>query len=765
MNKLYILPYIFIWLFFGYETYSMYSFISLHNQPVLNSPFGILMITLNPVFTGGFYYYHLYEVHKIQIFPIGDWFFALSPIMAAIVFFQLSFLFIILFAKIRKTENSFIIFAVVIALQYILFFDFVTSHKWTLFFYFFTMATNIAFMNMFLTLLNKKFPVWIWLPWLILSGYVTYHMHPDSAHEEIQLIKLLGGLHFVTLLSGIVVYIYDEVYPQKWYTIKSLRLRRLFIFTSLSIIIIPAVSYLIPLYVNVTASVYHNVAFYVPAIFPMMIMIFSLHSGFIFFEKPVQTWYLRLVYFLFYIFLYGLIVGFEGLFVFTNSGVIWIHILSVLAFIFIFDALRLLSEISIKYYINYRKFIFDEHITDIFQYIRTPFQFEEGMDRFLQMTEAGSQSSKVTLLLSKNLFGSWLGEKNNVRLVDDEDPVWDIHKKYWFQEKLVITLADKGLAGLYLQKYAGVIFIFLNYFKGAIVLGEKSNSTPYLSEDIKYIRDLVRQIEPIMENFKLLVDNIETKKFERELDVVSQVQRKMGQPVRKNKNIHIYLYNQPSRVVTGDYLEVFYLSRNKYLLLLGDVSGHGLASAYFMGMVRSLIDGLVHSKHYSLPQIFKLINSVLCDKQGSSTFMTLSAIEISIIKTETGHCVRLDYVNAGQHNPVIYLREKDSFIDLPGNQTVLGVIDTDYEAHTKIFSENLRLILTSDGAFEIFNADGEILGEQRFIKWLGESIHLSAEDQKTFLMQNIQQYSANSSAFDDISILIADVTLQDYSSN
>lgn len=759
-NKFYTLPYFFIWIFFGFETYSLYSYISLHTQPVLNTPFGNLMITLNPIFTGGFYYYHLYEVHKVEIFPVSDWFFALTPVMAAIIFFQLSFLFIILFAKIRRTENSFIIFAIVISLQYILFFDFVTVHKWTIFFYLFTVFTNIAFINMFLTLVNKKFPVWVWFPGLVFSIALVYHFLPNSAHEEIKIFKLLGAAHLLTFLSALIVFIYDEVYPRREYMIKSLKLRRLYILTSLSIILIPAISYLLPLYVNITASVYHNVIFYIPVIFPMILMIFSMHSGFIFFEKPVQTWYLRLVYFLFYIFLYGLIVGFEGLFVFTNSGIVWIHILSVFAFIFIFDALRLLSEIGVKYYINYRKFIFDEHITDIFQYIQTPFQFEDGMERFLKMTEAGSQASKITLLLSRDLFGSWLREKNNLRFVDNDDPVWNFKKKkFLFSGNRTVTLANKGIAELYLKKYSGTIFIVFNNFKAAIILSEKINSTPYLSEDIKYIRDLIRQIEPIMENFKLLIDNIETKKFERELELVSQVQRRINFPAKKNEKINLYLYNQPSRVVTGDYLEVFNLSKNKYLLLLGDVSGHGLASAYFMGMVRSVIDGHIQSKHYSLNQIFKLINSALCEKHGASSFMTLCAIEISIKKSKTESYASLNYINAGQHSPVVYLKSSDKMVELSGNQTVLGVVETDYKVYEKIFKENLRLILTSDGAFEIFDKNGEMLGEQRFLNWLKESIHLTPEDQKTFLMENIQQYSKNSGEFDDISFLITDVTI------
>ena len=68
--------------------------------------------------------------------------------------------------------------------------------------------------------------------------------------------------------------------------------------------------------------------------------------------------------------------------------------------------------------------------------------------------------------------------------------------------------------------------------------------------------------------------------------------------------------------------------------------------------------------------------------------------------------------------------------------------------------------MTSDGAFEIFNEKGEILGEQKFLEWIEESAHLSSEGQKNLLMEHIKHYSYEQGMIDDISILIMDINLQ-----
>ncbi|MDH4262944.1 MAG: serine/threonine-protein phosphatase [Spirochaetia bacterium] len=761
MKKIiYTIIFVLIWIFFFYEIHSVYSYLEANSSAVLTTPYNNLIISLRPELFKDFFYYRLYEINKISHVEFSNWIFALSPIIAAVIFYQLSFLFILLFARIREMENSFILFAIVITVQYNLFFDYITFHHGEIYYYFFTLLSNAAFIYMFFTLINRKLPYYIYFLSVILFGVITIHMYPASAYDEIVFLKILGTSHLITFILALGISIYDVIKPGFNYKIENKRVRIILIITSLAMIFIPGISYLIPIYYNINVSVFSNLIFYIPALFPMILMIFSLHNNYIFFNRPVRTLFLRLVYFIFFIFLYALIVGFEGLLVLSQHGNLWIHIASVFIFIIIFDALRLLSEITINYYINYRKYVFDEHITDIFQFMQTPFQFEDGIERFLRMIETGSGAGKVTLILSSDLFGGWLREKFNIRFVNEEDPIWEFsRKRFNFFKMNVISQGSNNISAVFLKKYSANLMIFFSRFKVALLLNEKVDGSPYLSEDLNYIKDLIRQTEPILENYKLLIDNIETKKFERELENVSQVQKKLKQPEIKNDKINVHMYNQPSKFVTGDYMEVFYLSKNRYLLLLGDVSGHSLASAYFMGMVRSMIDGLAKSNKFSLSEVLDSINSTLCDKQSASSFMTLCAIEIILAPKNKTIPVTLNYINAGQHSPAVYLKKSKKLIKLEDHQRVLGVINTKYEEKNKSFTEDIRLILTSDGAFEIFNTRGEILGEERFLEWINSGADQSPENLKDLIMKNIESYADDKTSLDDISILIVDINL------
>jgi sigma-B regulation protein RsbU (phosphoserine phosphatase) len=759
-NKLFSFLLLVIVIFFAYELVTIYLFLEKNPRPVLSTPYGILMVSLSPELSNQFFYYRPYELNLINPPEFSNWWFAFSPIIAAIVFFLLSCLYILLFAKIRRIEGAFLLFAAIISMQYISFFDFIGRQLMVFLYYFTSLLSNIGFLHLFSSFINRKLPWWFKFYALGIIASLAFLYFPDSSHEEIKMFKILGAVHISTFLSSLGLMIYDELHQRKRYTIKNRNLRRFFSFASLSIIFIPSVSYLLPVYKNIPASIYTNVVFYIPAVFPLVFLVLSLHNNYIFFKRPVKTWYLRLVYVIFYMFLYGIIIGFESQFIFSQKGIVLFYIGSVFAFIFIFDALRLFTQITVNFYLNYRKLIFEEHITDIFEYTQTPFQFEDGLNRFIKMTESGLGALKVTFLLNEDLFGEWIKEKYNIKLIKDDDPIWNYRRKrFLIRPKLLVSLKDKGYPELFLKKYSGVVLIFFPEFKSGIVLSEKTNQTPYISEDMKYIFDLVRQIEPVLQNYKLLIDNLETKKFNKELEIVSRVQKKHQINKLENNYVKLNIYSKPYRHVTGDYLDVYEISKTHILMFLGDVSGHGLASAYFTGLVRSLIDGSLQSGDNSVTEIFNLINSVLCSKQSSSSFMTMSAIDMKILRVKTRKIAEIQYINAGQHAPYLYLLKSKKMIHLADSQQVLGVFETNYHSSKIRIDENFRLILTSDGAFEIFNEEGVILGDQKFTEWVESTSNLSSEDQKNQLMQNIKDYSFDPEMNDDISILIADIIL------
>ena len=108
----------------------------------------------------------------------------------------------------------------------------------------------------------------------------------------------------------------------------------------------------------------------------------------------------------------------------------------------------------------------------------------------------------------------------------------------------------------------------------------------------------------------------------------------------------------------------------------------------------------------------------------------------------------------------MYDKKTCQFSKLEEHQRVLGVIQTDYAEATWISENSFRLFLYSDGAFEVFDTGGKMLGEQKLLEWISSTVDLPASEQLQFLKDKIIQSSSILEEMDDLSLVILDVNLQ-----
>ena len=88
-----------------------------------------------------------------------------------------------------------------------------------------------------------------------------------------------------------------------------------------------------------------------------------------------------------------------------------------------------------------------------------------------------------------------------------------------------------------------------------------------------------------------------------------------------------YSYYKPSIGASGDYVDLIPINNN-FIVILGDVSGHGLGSSYIMALVQAMVRSLREVHKAPLPEIFKRLNSYLDEEYGGADFMTLLAIRL-----------------------------------------------------------------------------------------------------------------------------------------
>ncbi len=206
-----------------------------------------------------------------------------------------------------------------------------------------------------------------------------------------------------------------------------------------------------------------------------------------------------------------------------------------------------------------------------------------------------------------------------------------------------------------------------------------------------------------------------------ELQMAAEFQETiMSSTLKQNIPIPITVTSipSPSTGVTGDYYEIIPISKNKIVLLTGDVSGHGIKPAFVTMALKSIISYEYFNKsdtaNFNPINFVSWLNKRLYNylKPFPDLFLTLSCLFINLEERI------LTLANAGQP-PLLLLNEKREEEILCEN-IVLGVdIDAEFRQVSVPFTKKTKLFLCSDGIYPSGNESVKYKKEN-FIQLLSE---------------------------------------------
>jgi serine phosphatase RsbU (regulator of sigma subunit) len=212
-----------------------------------------------------------------------------------------------------------------------------------------------------------------------------------------------------------------------------------------------------------------------------------------------------------------------------------------------------------------------------------------------------------------------------------------------------------------------------------------------------------------------------------------------------------------ARHVGGDYYDFLELGRNQLGLVIGDVSGKGVAAALLMANLQAHLRNqcaTYSSRPYvpfvlEQPQRFLLsVNRLFCENTADNAFATLFFAEYN------DKLRRLRYANCG-HLPALLLRSNGNLERLDATGTVLGLFKGwDCSAGERELSPGDTVAFYTDGVTETFNEAGEEFGESRLVKALRHHRGLPPDNLLGALVEDVRRFSPQEQR-DDITMLVA----------
>jgi len=239
--------------------------------------------------------------------------------------------------------------------------------------------------------------------------------------------------------------------------------------------------------------------------------------------------------------------------------------------------------------------------------------------------------------------------------------------------------------------------------------------------------------------------------LQQELDIANVIQtsilHKTFPAFPERKEFEIYAKMLTAKEVGGDLYDFFLIDKYRLGIVIGDVSGKGIAAALLMAVSKTLLKATAF-KGMPADGILSEVNNIIVDESPSNMFVT---VFFGVLDTRSG---AFEYSNGGHNPPYLISAEgKVKQLDNIGGLMIGVMKDVPYESNVVMVKSGESLVFYTDGVTEAFNKEDEEFQEFRLEKVLEGKNSLNVNDLVQHVFENVQSFSEGVEQSDDITCL------------
>ncbi|MBL8968305.1 MAG: SpoIIE family protein phosphatase [Spirochaetaceae bacterium] len=271
--------------------------------------------------------------------------------------------------------------------------------------------------------------------------------------------------------------------------------------------------------------------------------------------------------------------------------------------------------------------------------------------------------------------------------------------------------------------------------------------------ELEAFRTLYGELKIYFDRVITISDLFEVASLSKEWELVAETQRSfLPKKLPTVAKLDLAVSYRPLVNVSGDYYDAIPIDEARTLLVVGDVSGKGLAAALVMGIIVNTIR--VAEDKADLAALVRSVDAAVRDMGFDDKYTVLFLGLVDTAKKS------FRYVNAAMADPIIVaqtalgpkVRRLQPTMGLVG----LVPIEGDIAVEELPLRTDEIILLASDGVTEVANADGKRLGEvEAFDRTLLQSVKLGAEGFVGSLTSLIYSFVGDAELKDDVTILAA----------
>ncbi|WP_420576973.1 GAF domain-containing SpoIIE family protein phosphatase [Ekhidna sp.] len=284
-----------------------------------------------------------------------------------------------------------------------------------------------------------------------------------------------------------------------------------------------------------------------------------------------------------------------------------------------------------------------------------------------------------------------------------------------------------------------------------VLLNEVSEA--FNREMVNIITTFVNQASISLENLSLIQESIENERYKEQLKIAKNVQKSLL-PTSLINNDHLTMaaFSMAADEVGGDYYDILEYRKNRFSLIIGDVSGKGTSAAFQMAQMKGIFHSLAN-QGVSPEEFNKKANIALGQCLEKTSFITATYFDIDTNKNI------LNFSRAGHCPSLFYCKNENSVDFLKCDGMGLGMVrNSSYEDYVHSNTVNYHagdtLLLYTDGITEAKNPEGEQYGSERLKKAFTTHASKAPDQVKEGIKSDLSHFIGDEIIDDDYTLVV-----------
>lgn len=205
----------------------------------------------------------------------------------------------------------------------------------------------------------------------------------------------------------------------------------------------------------------------------------------------------------------------------------------------------------------------------------------------------------------------------------------------------------------------------------------------------------------------------------------------------------------------GDYYDFILLAsesdtNKKWIMVVGDVTGHGVSAALLVAWLRATIRVLAREYKDDLVSLVDKLNASMLQDMNTGKFVTLF---FAIVESKSN---QINWLSAG-HDPVRLYSDKESAPQLlEASGPPVGVVTSaNWLANEPVeLDDHMVLLVLTDGLQDAKDEEGQRLGIESIDRSVSVNLNKSAKGIQQALVERMDVHRAGAKLADDVTLLV-----------